>query len=76
MAPDNKNATAFPPFRRRVALRKSWKLQPILPARPEKAAHYTQRFAVLQGKVQRARIAQNPVQNRWRAAMLRIKADI
>jgi hypothetical protein len=59
-----------------VALRKSWKVQPILPARPEKAAHYTQRFAVLQGKVQRARITQNPARNRCSAAMLRIKGDI
>jgi hypothetical protein len=35
--------------RRRVALRKSWNIQPNFNAWLEKAAHYTQRFAVLQG---------------------------
>jgi hypothetical protein len=34
-----------------VALRKSWNIQPNFAARPEKAAHYTQRFAVLQGRL-------------------------
>jgi hypothetical protein len=63
----------LPPFRRRVALRKSWKLQPILSARPEKAAHYTQRFAVLQGKRSGDGIALNRVRKLPTASMLRIK---
>jgi hypothetical protein len=56
-----------------VALRKSWKLQPILPARLEKAAHYTQRFAVLQGKLRGSRVRENRLQKCAQAAMLRIK---
>jgi hypothetical protein len=50
--------------RQRVALRKSWNIQPIFRVRPEKAAHYTQRFAVLQGR--------KKALHRWRLAVRKI----
>jgi len=66
-----------PTTRQRVALRKSWKVQPILPARLEKAAHYTQRFAVLQGKPRGSQIRENSRRDASffdiAAAMLRIE---
>jgi hypothetical protein len=62
--PDNKNATSWADVRQRVALRKSWNIQPIFRVRPEKAAHYTQRFAVLQGR--------KKALHRWRLAVRKI----